>query len=44
MDKNKYPLIEIRNFQANDEELIIDKGNYPFCNLVYFDEKLFEKI
>ena len=31
MTKNKDPLVEIWNFIANvNEELIIDKGNYPF--------------
>ena len=44
MAKNKDPLEEIRNYIANvDEELIIDKGDYPFCNLGYFDEELFVK-
>ncbi len=44
MSKNKDPLEEIRKYIANvDEQLIIDQGEYPFCNLGYFSEELFVK-
>ena len=42
MSKNKDPLEEIRNYIVNvDEKLIIDQGEYPFCENGYFSEELF---